>query len=264
MNRLNRILTVCGGVMLSQVVNAADETSLNVGVMPSYSEGDYGTGSKTKILYVPFFAKYQLGEASFKVTVPYISETSEGDTVISGGTVVGKKKVKTTTTTTSTSHAGLGDIWLEGRYRFAGTGDAPDITPYLKVKLGTASSSDGLGTGKNDYEPGVTFEWTVATKYFPFADVGYRIVGEPADSSFNNILTYDAGVMYQLNDKHFLTGMFFGQQAMQSGDSAPADLMAVWSYKKTPELTIQVYFDKGLSDGSPDYMFGAGIQRRIR
>lgn len=263
MRWFTRAVAVCCCGIVSQTTNAADDTTLTVGIMPSYSEGNYGTGSKTEIIDVPVFAKYQLGDASFKVTLPYIMETSAGGTIISGGTVVGKKKGGTVTAG-STTQSGLGDIWLEGRYRFAGTGDAPDITPYLKIKLGTASSSKGLGTGENDYEPGVTFEWTVATKYFPFADIGYRIVGEPAGSSFNNILTYDAGLMYQLTDKHFLTGMFFGQQAVQSGDPAPADLMAVWSYKKTPELTIQVYVDKGLSDGSPDIMLGAGVQRRIQ
>ncbi len=254
---VNLLLAV---VLLPGMAWAANSApSLTLGVAPSYSVGKYGETTDTKITYVPVYAKYQVNDLSLKLIVPYISVESAGS-VTSGGMVIGGPG-KTVATTKIES--GLGDIWLEGRYRFHGSRSAPDVVPYAKVKFGTASYSQGLGTGENDYELGLGVEWTVGSKIFPFVDGGYRLLGSPSGTSLNDIAVYDAGVMFALNDKNYLTGMFAGHQSAQAGFDAAADAIVAWNHRGASGIALQVFYDKGLSDGSPDSAVGLGIEKRF-
>lgn len=255
--RTNSILITAGTLALSLwVAPSSPASTVTVGATPAYFTGNYGTSTTTNIFYLPLLLKYQENAVTLKLTVPYISIQSHG-AVVSGGTVVGNNGATTTTT-----NSGLGDIWLEGRYRFRNGGTTPDITPYAKIKLGTASRSQGLGTGKNDYEGGVGLEWALGNA-FPFADFGYRILGQPAGVTLNNIPTYDLGLTYKLDQKNYLTGMFSGHGSAQSGFADTADALIAWNYYTHPGSGLQVYVDKGLSNGSPDYGVGVGVIKRF-
>lgn len=236
---------------------AAERSStLTLGVQPAYFTGDYGTGTTTKITYVPVYAKYKTGNLSLKLTVPYISVESSG-ALVSGGTVISAGNGGAVT-----RNSGLGDVWAEGRYKIRGTGNAPDVSPYAKIKFGTASRADGLGTGEDDYEGGLGFEWVVDRTVFPFLDVGYRLVGSPPGKNLRNIITYDGGITYQADEKNFLSGIYSGHQASQAGFANTADLLVAWNHETQPGSGFQFYLDKGLSNGSPRYGLGAGAYVR--
>ncbi len=235
---------------------AGRANTFTLGILPSYFTGDYGTATTTNITYVPVYAKYRTGNLSLKLTVPYIAVESSG-LLVSGGTVIGAANggvVK--------RNRGLGDVWTEGRYKFRGTGNAPDVSPYIKIKFGTASRTDGLGTGENDYEGGLGFEWIVGRTVFPFLDIGYRALGSPPGRTLRNIATYDAGVTYKLNEMNYLSGIYSGHQASQAGFSNSADLLTAWNYETRPGTGFQIYLDKGLSNGSPKYGIGVGAYVR--
>lgn len=239
-------------MVVSSAAMAADEGAFSVGMQPSYFEGDYGTGKNVKITYVPFYLKYKQGDASFKVTIPYISVKS-GGALVSGGTVIG-------TSTTTGTRSGLGDIWLEGKYKLhTADGLVPNLVPYVKIKLPTASKSDGLGTGKTDYELGSGFEWTIGKSVFPFVKAGYRFVGKPSGKNLRNIVTYQAGSTFALAPRNYLTLMYSGREATQSGFSSASDVLIAWDFQVGKGTSLQLYGDKGLSNGSPDFGLGAGI-----
>lgn len=243
---------------------AADSGSnLTLGVEPSYSDGKYGTSSDTKIFYLPVYAKYQDGDLGIKLTVPYISVESTG-AVLSGGVVIGHKRTSSTSPASQTTESGLGDVWLEGNYRIHGAGGAaPDFVPYAKVKFGTASSSKGLGTGENDYEGGLGLEWAVADNWFPFLQAGYRFVGEPTGLSLSDFATYDGGVMYRASSTDYLTVMFTGHGSAGAGTPVAADALVAWNHRLSNGIALQAFLDKGLSNGSPDYGAGVGLERRF-
>lgn len=252
-------MAIAGG--LAGAAGADDmPTSTTLGIQPSYFEGDYGTGMDTEITYVPVYAKYRAGNFSFKVTVPYISVKNEG-VIVSGGTVVGKNGHGGTTTATRKS--GLGDVIAESRYRFRGTGSGPDVSPYVKVKFGTASYDDGLGTGENDYEGGIGLEWTIGRDTYPFLDIGYRLVGSPPGRNLRNIATYEAGSTFRLDDSNFLSAIFSGHESTEAGFANSAEILLAWNHETTPGSGIQLYVDKGLTDGSPKYGFGIGAYTRF-
>ena len=193
-----------------------------------------------------------------KLSVPYesVSGLPVGGTVTGGGAIARGTSVPSSATH---SASGLGDIWISGRYTLAPlTAQQMGIDAYSKVKLATASHADGLGTGQNDYEFGVGLNGYHAPRGYPFADLGYRFVGSPSNLPLNNIFTYDAGYSYQADRRDVLTAMFSGHQAEQSGESGPADLIVAWNYQVSSSGGVQLFVDKGLTSGSPDYGIGAG------
>lgn len=226
-------------------------------VSPSFFSGDFGTANTTDIYYVPIYLKYKTGNTEMKLTVPYISVRSNG-AVVAGGTVIGKG-----TGTATTTNSGLGDIWLEGKYTLHNVVRNVSFVPYAKVKFGTASRAKGLGTGQEDFEFGMGVRGRMGARAFPFARIGYRVVGQPANVTLDNILTYRAGVSYAIDNANVFTVLFSGRQASQPGFQAAADLIAAWNYNLRPDIGLQAFGDKGLSNGSPNYGVGISVLARF-
>jgi len=236
---------------------ALGATQWRLGNQASFYQGDYGTGHTINIFYDATFLRYRRNRLKLKLTIPYesVSGLPEGSAVTGGGSVARSSGQQTTTHSAS----GLGDIWVSGRYALVPvTRHHLGFDAYSKVKLATASHSDGLGTGRNDYEIGGGVNGYLAPNGYPFADLGYRFVGSPPNLHLNNIVTYDAGYAYQATSRNVVTAMFTGHQAEQSGESAPADLVFAWNYRVSAVGGLQLFVDKGLTNGSPDYGIGAG------
>lgn len=245
-----------GSALLALVLPGTALASTTIGVMPAYFEGDYGTATTTRIWYLPAYLDYRGTDYGFKVTVPYMRVETRG-AVLSGGTVVGSGSGATT------SASGLGDIWLKGNYRIRGSSPGTEFLPYVKVKLGTASASQGLGTGQDDVEGGIEADWLWGPNAYPFAVVGYRFVGSSAAYRLQNILTYEAGSSFALGGHQFLTGIFSGHESEQPGFASAADAIVAWNYGPPLGMGFEAYLDKGLSSGSPNYGIGIGLQDRF-
>lgn len=236
---------------------ASSAPSTTVGVQPSYFEGKFGTTSNVQIWYLPTYIKYRDGNVQLKATIPYITVKSSG-ALVSGGTVIGKSGQGT-----SQTNSGLGDIWLEGNYTLRGRGAMPDLVPYTKIKFATASRSNGLGTGENDYEFGLGANGQLGTQFFPFAQVGYRVVGSPPNLALRNVVTYEAGASVRIAEGQFFTAMYSGHQSEQAGFQPTSDALVAWNYDLRPGTGFQVFGDLGLSSGSPDYGIGLGAHIRF-
>ena len=252
--------TLSAAILLasSVIAPAYGGQHFTLGNMPSYYQGTFGTNSNINIFYDATYLQFQNNTLRLKLTVPYISVSGlpQGAQLAGGGIAS-----RSSTTNTHTA-SGLGDIWLAAHYTvYHGAGLLPAVVPYVKVKFGTASSSQGLGTGRNDYEVGLGLDETIGTRIFPFVHVGYRFVGKPAGQNLRNILTYDAGSSFAVTGSNVLTAMYSGSQSEQPGYSGPSDLILAWNYNVTRAGSgFQVYADKGLSNGSADYGVGVGAQ----
>ncbi|MGC9128886.1 MAG: hypothetical protein ACP5GA_09175 [Acidithiobacillus sp.] len=244
---------------VSTVAAAEAAPQFTIGDLPSFYQGSFGTGSTLNIFYNATYLQYQQDRLRLKLTVPELSVSGlPNGAVLSGGSVISRKSAATQTHSAS----GIGDIWLAAHYTaLPAQGLMPAIVPFAKVKFGTASASQGLGTGKNDYELGLGLDETIGTRIFPFAHIAYRFVGNPPGDNLRNIWTYDLGSSFALDHRNILTGMFSGAQSEQPGYSGPADLIVAWNYNITSAGTgLQLFVDKGLSNGSPDYGVGLGGQ----
>lgn len=229
----------------------------SVGNYASFFQGTYGTGHTISIFYDGAELAYRQDRLKLKLTVPLevVSGLPQGAAITGGGSIAQKGLPSSATHSAS----GLGDIWLSGRYTLIPvTSRHLGLDVYSKVKLGTASYSEGLGTGQNDYELGAGINGYVSPNGYPFADLGYRIVGSPTGVPLSNIVTYDAGYSYVSDPRNTWTAMFTGHEAEQNGASPPADLLLAWNYKPSAKGGFQVFVDKGLTNGSADYGIGVG------
>src|SRR3954469_25571649 len=114
-------LPLAAGVLLSGTAAAfAEDGTFSLGTGLTYTSGDYGTSTTTKILSIPFTARYDLDRWTFKATIPYL-RISGGWGVIPGlgkgpnknprGRGRGPSGTTTTTTTAADSTAsGWGDL----------------------------------------------------------------------------------------------------------------------------------------------------------
>ena len=230
-----------------------DKPEISAGSTLYYSSGSYSTSSETQISELSSYAQYRLGNAKFRLTLPYISiETTRQ--IVSRSNVIGQRS----TVEKSTGRSGWGDVTLDAEYTIQTKNNLPSLIPYSSIKLGTASTSKGLSTGKNDYELGLGFAGPSLSGFYPFGQLGYRFVGQPERYRLKDHATYELGVGYSLGQRNYLSAMFSGHQSSQPRFAAAAHATVVWNYSLKLGNGFQVYVVKGLSNGSPDVGVGIG------
>jgi hypothetical protein len=215
------------------------------------STGKYGGTQSTDILYIPVTGKYRSGRWTTKVTVPYLQITGPAN-VING---VGQTNAAAGTTRTSRS--GMGDIVASVSnmvYYDASSGLFANLTG--KIKFGTASSAQGLGTGKNDYAV-QTELYRVNENLTTFGTLGYQIYGRPAGYRLNNAFYGSLGASYKL-DQETSGGILLnlGQKITTAGSSR-AEALLFASRKFDKAWKMQGYVLRGFTRSVPDW--GAGV-----
>ena len=243
----------------SASATAEDQFSLGTGF--DYSTGKYGSSTTTDMLYIPVVAKYETDDLTLKLTVPYLRVTGTSSGVIRGvGRVKPGSPMMTTTTksTTATNSAsGLGDIVAAAGYTVYDQ-DVLSIDVVGKVKLGTGNANTGLGTGKNDYSAQLDGYYTI-NKTTVFATAGYKIVGQPAGLTLNNVAFGTAGASQKINDKTSAGIMLDIMQSASPAATGPIEVTAFATKKLSKMLKVQVSVLKGLSNGSPNMGVGAMV-----
>lgn len=235
-------------ILLSQAALA--DVTVKTGF--DYSSGTYGTNTRTEITSIPVIASYETGDWTFKATVPYVRITG-ADNVVAG---VGVVKQSATTVRTA---SGLGDITTAATYTvFSDPSTQFGVDVTGKIKFGTASSSQGLGTGQNDF-------WALVDIYRKYGDltyfggVGYGVLGSSSTLQLKNVVSANAGVSYKLNRQASLGTMYdFRTKSADTGFNQ-RELTAFYSQKLNGGYKLQAYASKGFSDGSPDWGTGLNV-----
>lgn len=120
------------------------------------------------------------------------------------------------------------------------------------VKFGTADASKNLGTGKNDYSAQLD-GYSTFGKTTLFATAGYKVVGEPAGTTVNNIAYGTLGISQKVGDQTSAGLILDAAQSSSELSPGTRELSVFVSSKINPDLKIQASLLKGFSDGSPDY-----------
>lgn len=232
--------------------DAAGVLSLTSGV--DYSSGKYGQSEVTDITYIPFMAKYETGDTTIKLTVPWLEIKGPGDVVGGNAPIVLGQSNRPVTT-----ESGLGDVVLTGAQTIAKLGeDRPLIIDVTgKVKFATASASKGLGTGKNDYSVALDVYQPINSSVTAFGDVGYKIMGDPSGFNLNNVWFATAGTSYKFNQTTSTGFMVDVRQATQDTSTASRELTVFLSHKLNAQYKLQSYVTRGFSDASADWGGGA-------
>ena len=244
-----RAFAVLPALFLASAAFAADgELSAGAGI--DYSRGDYGTGSETKILSIPFMARYDIDPWRFKVTVPYLRVTGEGDVIPGvGRTNRGRRGERT--------ESGIGDSVVAATYgglRDTQSQSGLDLT--AKLKLPTGDENRGLGTGSTDetfqVEPYKTID-----RLTLFGTLGYTFFGHSDVVELKNGLLFEVGASTRLDATDSVGASLFGRQRVVEGGSPQRELTVFWNRRVAKAQRLQAYFLVGLADGSPDVGIGA-------
>lgn len=256
---MKRSAFFCAALLCIGAAQAEDGLSLGIGA--DYSSGDYGTATTTDIWSVPVTAKYNIGNWTWKASLPWMR--IDGDAgVVPGLGGVGNSNprgrgrggsIAPTGTETGTA-SGLGDLRLAATYAFD-TGGPLGVDLTGNVKLATADEDKGLGTGENDYGIAVDlyrdFDGTLL-----FGGVGYTMLGDSDFIQLDDVLNANFGASWQVGGGS-LGAMYDWRQAASDGADDRSELTGFYSIKASDADKVQVYATKGLSDGSPDW--GAGV-----
>lgn len=227
---------------------------LDLTIETDYSEGKYGTKTKTTVLEAPVTATYNTENWAFDVAMSYIRQRGpSGGFIIRGRPIGGGGRV--------TTQDGIGDTNIAAtRYFDLGRETLPVFDLKVQEKLATADSRRGLGTGKDDTSAEAGLSQPLGDLTLGLTG-GYTWTGKPAGIKLLNYRYGSGDVSYQLTHD-FSAGLAYDYTGAPLKNLPSArDAQFTLRYKVTSASDIQGYFLKGLSDGSPDY--GAGVSLKL-
>ena len=255
MKRLMLCAVATAAVSLPGLVQAG----YNFTTGAEYTEGDYGTDVATSTWYVPFTLGYTGDDYALSVTVPFV--TVSGSTEVTGvrsSTLSGKGGMKsgsstTTTTTDKRTDSGLGDVILKASYQLmTETADRPWMGVTGKIKWGTASKSDNLGTGEDDYALQLDMARGAVDGF-----IGYMWLGDTSSVNYDDIFYGAIAYTLPLNPKWRLRTEFYAEQAALSGTDPVQELNVGFLRPLSEKQNLKLYVLKGFSDSSSDWGAGA-------
>jgi hypothetical protein len=243
------------GLTLPAVARADPARPFSINVEPSYFGGTFGTSNTVRVYEVPVTLEYHGARLRLRLEIPYIALAGAG--LLNGGSVI-------QTSGHPVWRTGLGDIWVGANYRVLDTsGLRPSLRPYVKIKIPTASRTQGLGTGQPDVEFGTHFEWNVDGRFLPYARIGYRVVGRAPGLKLQNAVTFEAGASMVVPHHGYVTALFLDSGTLQRGAGPAEQLIAAYTVRLNAALEFQTYLTRGLTSNSPEFGMGMGLTEKF-
>ena len=216
-----------------------------------YYSGNYGTSQHTDIVYIPVTGKVQGNNWSAKWTIPYIKITGTNSVVNQLG------QTATGASGNPSVRSGMGD-WLLAATRNVHNGGTNGFVVNLtgKVKLATADTAKGLGTGVNDYAIESTL-FKPSPDITHFATLGYKIYGSSATYPLHNTIYGSLGSSYKFAQGTNAGAMLIASQKVMENKSNRAEILLFVSHTLGKQWKTQGYVLKGFTNSVPDW--GGGI-----
>ena len=105
-----------------------------------------------------------------------------------------------------------------------------------RVKVPTADSARGLGTGRFDETLGTELTQRLPSDFVAFADAGYTLIGHVPGAGLRNQWYYDLGLGYYLT-KTLLGSVYYEEwRAVVQGFQNPQDLLFALNWTATDAL----------------------------
>lgn len=261
---------------MAPLVLAADQGAPYASAGVDYSSGKYGLDTSTTIWEVPLNVGYNGNSWTFGVTLPYLHVSGPGNVIPGIGVVRntnpqgrgrgpggnGGGVIGTPATYLSGTASGMGDATAQATFHAVDNKDAGfalDLTG--RIKFGTASANDGLGTGQNDYGAAVDLYKTVGPAWMVFGGVAYTHLGSSSYIQLNDVWSANAGLSYTIDQGSSAGVELFYQQRPADTGYTRREATLYLSRKVSDAWTLRGYLLGGFADGSPDY--GAGMSARV-
>lgn len=178
-----------------------------------------------------------------------------------GGGMMGSGNSIMSTSSFGGMNWGFGDLYLFSNYKLFSEGQSfSDVIVNVQIKVPTASTHMGIGTGQYDYGASVTFRRSVNT-FVAIADLGYLNIGDPSGITYENPLTYSLGLGKVFNDGEYSLLLYYSAYTeVVKGFEPPRQIALGINYKAGENLIVTGIGSAGLSKFSPDYTFSTGIK----
>ena len=244
------LLAAASPVSAQQIFAGDDDRRFRVSLGMDYTSGSYGADEDTEILFMPLSFQAEQGPWTVRAVVPWL-HVAGPVLVLDGGEggAIGTRE--------DDSASGMGDVSLSLMYSFEEFYQYNwfvDVT--ARVKIPTANLSDGLGTG----EPDAYLQWDIAHalgQFIPFATLGYKWTGVPADFKLRNTVYGSLGLQYSWSND-VATGVSYDYR--QSSFKESPDIqegLAYMNIRFSDDWSVNIYTVLGFSQNSPDA--GAGV-----
>lgn len=219
---------------------------LSLGTVVDFSEGYYGATTKTEMLASIIQAKYSTTDFSIRVDLPYL-------------TISGPSNATTSSNTQYREREGIGDLVLAGMYNaFYNSKYAVAIDVGLKLKIPTASHSDGLGTGEPD-ELVQIYAYKSLDDFTLMLGAGYKWVGPPKNVGYRNTVSASTGLIYKISDRASVGTLVDFRQSVFSDLNDQIETTFYGTYKLSSSWRTQLYTYKGITNTSPNLGLGGVI-----
>lgn len=178
-----------------EAATEGDDTAVEFFTGAEFQEIELSDGRKVEKFSIPMAAQVTAGRVRVTAQLPYMRVKAPGDVVVPSGPLGLPILVDPAGPAEVSTREGIGDLRVDAAYQLPISGLNASISGG--VKLPTASTEKGLGTGETDYRVGADLSKTVGA-VTPFAGVSYTKVGDPADYDLEDTLAGHAGAAVRL------------------------------------------------------------------
>src|SRR5437660_331837 len=156
-----------------------------------------------------------------------------------------------TETDASGTHRSAGDNWLGPQIRFyRQTKRVPTMAFGYAVKIPSASTEDGLGSGHADHAFTFLASKDVVQFHFDF-NVTQFLIGRPNAPGFDKNQQLNLAFSRVIRGSLQFTGEFYGQTRLNQTTAGFASSLWALTYTVIPRLVIDGGFEAGLTSGGP-------------
>ena len=234
----------------------ATKTTVEISSGIEYQQGSYNLGQNVDLLSVPTTLTVRHGKLTLAASLPYVRLSAPANVVTGGGILGVPIIVPPTTSTERRTRSGIGDLRLTGSYTLS---SAPvGLSLSAQVKLPTASTAKGIGTGKTDVAVGGEL-FKQMGRVTPYLDLAYTMPGSPAGYHLDDSLSGQIGAAVQLGRRvrgHL--GYAYAAAISPTLDDQQS-LVAGLNMGIAKRATLAMYGSAGLSRGAPDVVAGLQI-----
>jgi len=161
------------------------------------------------------------------------------------------------------THWTFGDNWLGPQVRiYHQTKRVPTIAFAYGVKIPSASTEAGLGSGRVDYFVGILVSKDIAHIHFDFNATHFWL-GRPGTSGFDQNDQLNLAFSSTIHGGLGFTGEFYGQTEVNQNTASFVSSLWALTYVIKPRLVIDGGFEGGLTSGGPHRHVFAGLTYSI-
>jgi len=164
-------------------------------------------------------------------------------------------------TDASGTHRTFGDNWLGPQVRvYKQTKGVPTLAFSYAVKIPSASTEDGLGSGAVDHQLTFLASKDVAKIHFDFNASEFLIGG---GDGFDRNQQYNLAFSHAIRGPLEFTGEFYGNTRLNRTTPGFASSLWALTYTVTPRLVVDGGFEAGLTPGGPHRHLFFGVTYAI-